>query len=175
MKKSVAVILVVIFYYLFLIVGGLSYAGEVIIDDTNKDVQNFVDWYKKHKSLKHDHQYHPAPTREQINLSKKDGFPRLHKPYFHRHGDYGIHMHGTKYGISKYRNYNYVKHFYWDEWEKVRHCYPNGKYHMDDDNVMTMYSYCKFFDLSPVKKSVGKVCYSFSISDPRDKYYFDNE
>lgn len=132
------------------LVSGFCYGGE------NED---FIRTLMNHKSLKHDHQFHPSPSKGHTDT----GINPYH-PYFHEHGNYGIHMHGGQYGHSKYKNYHYVRHFYWNEWREVRNCFPNGVYHMDDDNVMTMYSYC----------SKG-VCYSFSISDKRDKYYFTDD
>ena len=76
----------------------------------------------------HDHQTHPAPA------NKVCSSPHPYHPYFHEHGNYGIHQHGTEFGHNRYNRIKYARHFSWEDWGEVRHCYENGIYHMDDDN-----------------------------------------
>lgn len=109
------------------------------------------------KYVHHQHQFHPSPVKNHTDT----GINPYH-PYFHQHNGHGIHQHGTKYGHSKYKNYRYMGHYFWKEWREQRHCYPDGVYRMDDDDVMTMYSYCK--------SGSNWRCYSMSISDPPKGY-----
>ena len=157
--KKVLIVLIIIVLLSVAIFFGIAHGGDRIKIGYSNEMHRFMTYQM---SLKHEHQFHPSPAHNHVDV---DITP--YHPYFHQHGNYDIHQHGGQYGHSKYKNYHYAKHFHWEEWMKMRKCFPNGVYHRDDSDKMTMYSYC--IPAPPPFVNKKGICYSFSIDDPKEK------